>query len=465
MFEKIFDLGGCSSQNVDYVNIHDHSLTKIASDGYTPSELVEVMEKLRPRPEGRYVLLNALGAHEYWGVNRNGDAFPEWALKGLFPPKSVQDIIKYKVRPKMPNWTVPAGRYGQKTFVSDAHVYVGHANNDPAKSIGDVVASAYNDEMHRVELIVFIYTDRHPDAVAKIDNCEPLAFSMGAKLHFDVCSVCLNPARTRGEYCDHLRSMMGQTMPDGRRVFAYNFFPRFFDISVVNTPADRSAWALKKVASLGGTAQETRPTYKFADLVKRETTMGKDLGSAPVNADVINFLRPKCRDMYMSQPTEDPNLIAAAKGFKMREILASLSALGILLRPAEVTKLSSSTDDSFPVHFSVEDINSHLVRKLTPFIEKRSYYDPHFSKQATTVNRSARSAEDASAADPSYVEYLRSVNFTKLAEWLDTDAAAKVTLGFEDTLFKIAGVSRPQAESPQWLPFFTAVSSFKYLTN
>jgi hypothetical protein len=73
------------------------------------------MAKLKPRPEGRYILLNALGAHEYWGVNRNGDAFPEWSLKGDPPPKEVLDIIKHKIKPKLPMFQVPMGRYGHKT--------------------------------------------------------------------------------------------------------------------------------------------------------------------------------------------------------------------------------------------------------------------------------------------------------------------------------------------------------------
>lgn len=847
MLEKIIDLGGCSSDDVDYVNIHDYSITKIASAGYTPDALVEVMEKLRPRPEGRYVLLNALGAHEYWGINRNGDAFPEWSLKGEAPPKSVRDILKHKVAPKMPNWQIPVGRYGHSTFVTDAHVYVGHKNTDPAKAVGDVIASAYNDEMHRVELIVFIYRDRHPEAVRKIDAGEPLAFSMGAKLHFDTCLVpgslistpegyipieelavgdqvftqqgnvqevtrtfetpgdhnvvkikaggmgdalevtdnhpvyvlrqeharsckgkvngtnrrrhsftfgnckqcgitaedlaqkaefvradqvnegdyllipsvvseaneeipqdlayvaglylgdgcfiyskskkygrkavgvsiccqddkeyvehvkqaleavsdspvhvhpagsdrkawnvqtcdqglaaflygqcrakkdkrippmvwsssldtkrallaglidsdgsvdkkkltarfsntlenlvlgtqllatscgltttyywthaasgsygkectygtvtlgtqatyeladhsfkcglvdavprwsnkvlqmpgqcwvpvesietgeytgsvhnisvaedetylvnnlavhncshCLAVARTRAEYCDHLRAMLGQTLPDGRKVFAYNFFPRFFDISEVGTPADRSAWALKKVASLHTLKAETRPLVKVAEVEKREIALGagKSLGSTPLNPELLAFLRNKIKTQYCSTP-EDPKLVEAVKGFKLKEILASLTSLGILLRPQEVTKLSSSNEE-FPTHFSLEDVNTGLVRKLAAFVEKRSYYDPHFTKQSAAGGAVSHSGD---SSFDKYEDYLKTLNFNKLAEWLDTNAAGKLSLRLDDYLLKVAGVAPSKETTPQWLPFFTAVSSFDYITN
>ena len=68
-----------------------------------------------------------MGASEFYGPNRNGDAFRE------------SELIKT-----------------HKTFETNAHVYKSHVNKDPAKSYGKVVKSFYNPDMHRVELILEI---------------------------------------------------------------------------------------------------------------------------------------------------------------------------------------------------------------------------------------------------------------------------------------------------------------------
>mgnify|MGYP000014667311 CR=1 FL=1 len=462
--EKIIDLGGCSGWGPDYRSVHAQTLEKTASECYTPQTLVDVMEKLRPRPEGRYILLNALGSYEYWGVNRNGDAFPEWSLRGQTPPKSVTDIVDMKVRPIIPSFTTPHGRYGHKTFVDFAHVYVGHKNNDPAKSIGDVIASAYNDKMHRVELIVFVYTDRNPELIEKIDAGEPVPFSMGAKLQFDTCSICLNCARTRGEYCSHLSTLLGQTLPDGRRVFAYNFFPRFFDISYVRVPADRSAWQLRKVAGQPTSIAmlpEKKYFSKLSEMVKNEPSEGKNLGSAPVHPDLIRFIREKANAKYCSQP-EDEQLVAALKKHKLSKVLATLTSMGILLRPTEVTKLSSRSPEGIPSKFSVEDVDVNILRTISPYIESRSFYEPYFSKQAFVSKDKVTS--DRSEEFESYCDYLKSIDFTKLAEWVDTSPTAKVSLGFDDFLFKVAGLTPKHRNIPTWLPFAATVLRFDSIT-
>ena len=465
-FEKIIDLGGCTDGwGPEYVPVHSQTLTKVASACYTPDSLVEVMSKLRPRPEGRYILLNALGAHEYWGVNRNGDAFPEWSLRGDAPPKEVLDIIKHKIKPKLPMFQVPTGRYGHKTFVDFAHVYVGHVNNDPAKSIGDVIASAYNEKMHRVELIIFVYKDRNPELIQKIDAGEPVPFSMGAKLVTDTCSICLNCARTRAEYCEHLTSLMGRSMPDGRRVFAYNFFPRFFDISYVTTPADRSAWGLKKVASTG-LSQAVLPSKtnfdKLADMVKEEPAVGKSLGSAPVDPKVLSFIMSKARDKYQGC-APDPALVKAVEGYKLKKVLASMTSMGMLLKPVEVTKLSSSCPGDFPDSFTLDDVDRKVVRALEPFIEKRSFHDPFFSKEASAPAESRTNPGSGSEAFTQYCSYLTSIDFSKLAEWVDTSPVAQVSLNFDSCLFKVAGVNPTNQPDRPWLPFVAAASRFNPL--
>ncbi len=67
----------------------------------------------------------ALGATELYGCNRNGDGFSKYACQ------------KY-----------------HDTFVKHARFYRNHINKDQKKSYGIIKASSYNEEMHRVELIV-----------------------------------------------------------------------------------------------------------------------------------------------------------------------------------------------------------------------------------------------------------------------------------------------------------------------
>lgn len=198
--EKYIDAGG-HPWGPSSTLIHSSTMDKVASACHTPESLLKVIEGLRERPEGVYVLLTALGAYEYWGVNRNGDAFPEWSLKSLAPPKDVQVYLDTKVKQALPNFVTPSPmRYGTRTFETDAHVYVLHENKDPMKAIGDVIAAAYNERMHRAELIVFIYEARDPEAVKALREGRDVAFSMGARLPFDVCLVAGTPILTEDGY-------------------------------------------------------------------------------------------------------------------------------------------------------------------------------------------------------------------------------------------------------------------------
>ena len=319
-----------------YVPIHGNQLEKIAGEVYTPASLLKVIQDLKPRPEGRYVLLHALGAYEYWGANRNGDGFPEWSLKSLAPPQEVRSVLDGPVRKACPNFTTPPpSMYGCDTFVKYAHVYRGHANKDPLKACGDVIAAAYNDRMHRVELIVFVYSQRAPDIIDRIDRGAPVAWSMGARLPFDVCSICGNIARTRAHYCRHLAQELGTVYPDGRKVFSYNYFPRFFDISEVGVPADRSAWTLAKVAGLGtGAIPPRRLVVKSASMEKRPDVGGSEsLGKAPINPKLLNFIAAAVnRDYDDSVGLPDAQLMAM-KRHGLAKSLAAAALMGILLKP------------------------------------------------------------------------------------------------------------------------------------
>ena len=130
------------------------SMNKTASGGYSP-ELMKVILAMKRRDDRYYVVINALGSHEVWGSNKNGDGFPEVGLshKSLRTDMSTSDD------------------YGYKTFEYYAKLFKHHVNKDPKKSFGEVVFSHWNSILHRVELIVAINTITGKDIkVIKIKN-------------------------------------------------------------------------------------------------------------------------------------------------------------------------------------------------------------------------------------------------------------------------------------------------------
>jgi len=128
-------------------------LEKTAAE-YHPT-IAAYINAAKPLPGKTQILLTALGAHEFWGVNANGDAFPEAALAHEGPD------------------------YGYKTFELYAKAYKHHVNKDPTAAYGDVPLSVYNPTFHRVELIVSLDNERAPDIVQRIENGDYPDWSMG----------------------------------------------------------------------------------------------------------------------------------------------------------------------------------------------------------------------------------------------------------------------------------------------
>lgn len=126
----------------------DRPLAKIA--GALMPSVQEWMATYTSDPNKIAILVNALGASEYWGQNVNGDIFPEASL--------VHDCSKHTGTPHpFDDFTgkdVPA--YGAWTFKEYAKPYCHHKNKDPNRAFGDVVHWCWNPRMHRVELIVVL---------------------------------------------------------------------------------------------------------------------------------------------------------------------------------------------------------------------------------------------------------------------------------------------------------------------
>lgn len=255
------------------------SLVKTASQTVS-TEIQEFWDTIPQDDRYSWLWVIGVSAKEYYGCNNNGDAFTEEDLKNT-----------------------------HQLFVDNANVFLQHVNKDPAKGIGKPVFSWYNDEMHRVELILRIDKSK-PDAtgtVRKISNGEPLYVSMGCTVKYDVCSICGNKAPTRRDYCDHLRFNMKKILPDGRQVYALNPDPKFFDISIVAKPADPTAHTLDKRASLRGSCEPGDSFTSSAELGERAMDISQKLAALKKVSDIIKKVEGVVADTKPDKPGDVPD--------------------------------------------------------------------------------------------------------------------------------------------------------------
>ena len=179
-------------------------------------------DAMKPDKDHVGIHLVGLGDVETFGFNRNGDGFPKEAC------------IKY-----------------HDTFVKHGAVYRHHKHTDKNLSIGDIKASAYNPEMHRVELYIHANKEKAAPELEKLASEGEIPFSMSCRVPGDRCGRC-NTFRTSSKdpnQCDHIKYALGRMEDDGRINGVYNDDPKFFDMSFVLKPADRTAWSLKVAAA------------------------------------------------------------------------------------------------------------------------------------------------------------------------------------------------------------------------
>lgn len=209
-------------------------------------KMADMMKKVAFEPGEVPIHLIAIGATEYYGPNRNGDGFTESCCR------------KY-----------------HNTFVKHARWYRNHKNKDTSQSYGIIKASAYNETMHRLELLVALngtkeaatrnkglVADKELEKLAS--GKEDWGVSMACKVAWDVCSVCGNRARTRDDYClgvDEGGDCLGggcknnlcKVAENGIITYVDNPDPTWFDISDVFRPADRIAFVMGSMVKAAST--------------------------------------------------------------------------------------------------------------------------------------------------------------------------------------------------------------------
>lgn len=214
------------------------------------SPLYDFLKTVKPEAGCSFILVNALGAYEYYDDNRNGDGFPARPYKvGQLAACGHAECSK-----GMDGWVSEPETliHHYPSFEKFGGIYKHHVNKDPAKSLGYIEKAVWNSHMRRVELLLKVVNSRDPELAKRIGDGDFPAVSMGCHVRWDVCTICGHRAPTRAQYCEHARMSLRKVLPDGRKVAVLNPSPKFFDISFVFRPADPTGWMLKKVAEHEG---------------------------------------------------------------------------------------------------------------------------------------------------------------------------------------------------------------------
>ena len=319
-------IGRCFAEAID-IAPRSVGIEKVA--GELHPKLKKFIASIKPDPKFQYVLMTPMGAFEYWGMNVNGDIFPEKALAHCYrdnnPEAVMRELEEKWLKPfgkRIP--PIPIREFGFRTFES-AKRYRNHVNKNPDISYGDIVFVIYNDHMHRVELIVKHDRERAKrvgaeEIIRDLDEGKSRQISMGCRVPFDACTVCGNISRNPRDYCEHLRREMGTVRPDGKIVGAVNLFPRFFDLSDVYVPAAKESGVLMKVAAKRGSFLEDiqkRAAYKRANITKK------------VLPNAVNDSMCRCA----AGEKDIPKGILRMGG--MGSLLSTLAMLGIIMKPKE----------------------------------------------------------------------------------------------------------------------------------
>lgn len=375
-------------------------LEKVA--GVVHPQIAAYLKSLRSDPAYQFVLMTPMGAFEYWGMNVNGDIFPEVALGyDLATGDPIQVIKALEQRWLTPfGQVLPPGNYtefGYKTFLN-ALRYKHHANKNPEVSYGDIVLSVYNPAMHRVEVIVRHDREKAKrvgadDIIKDIDAGKARSISMGCRTPFDICTKCGHISRTTQDYCDCLKYQMGSTLPSGVVVGAVNPFPRFFDLSDVIVPAAKESGDLGKVASVYARSGLSKKADKSKSAeIQKEVSSNSDEGRS---LSALGAAEPDLPMKALMDRYPDPVML-----------LTTLAALGIVAKPEEfqyallcrmgkrdeAQTLWGSRQVFRPapadgcMDMDPDDYSPDMARALAPWLSDRSGLYPHLPSRVMRIS-------------------------------------------------------------------------------
>lgn len=436
----------------------------------------EFISTLRPDPKFVYTLVNAMGYSEFYGPNSNRDWYGHndfLDFNGLLhTPEDCSNHGEYQgwqTDPVVQSRVAKTWPFGYPSFYG-ASVYAHHKNSDPASlGFGDVVFAAQNEAMKRIELVMRVdiglaHQRGHSAILSRISRGDRVDVSMGCKVPFDLCSICTDwdavkcawkgydkkrhsspgipilayhrthrPIRglavTKADYCEHMVGMPGQTLPDGQRVFVYNDFPKFFDISFVWVGADKTARVMWSMGSALSSGMKARPS-SLGELMKGAADMTKVASasekSAEIEKEVAGGISRKielCANDEMDLPFGP--LADFSKAFGARTLLSTLAGLGIPLKPQEfhavisvehplqdtISKMAAEYHLTFSTQLpgysreyvvSPELFSVKLAKQLLDLLDARSSFAPHLHYRLATAQKTA-SAPVAQTIDAIFV--------------------------------------------------------------
>lgn len=450
----------------------DAEFEKCASAGLLP-DVVKYIESLRPSQDSQYVLVNAMGAGEFYGSNINGDHFPEASL--IHMPDDWTGI------PAIDKVVSKDWGYGFPTFYN-AHPYAHHRNKDSSRAFGTVELATWNRSMKRVELVVKVDHEKcvkfgGTEVWDKLRIGGYPDVSMGTKVPYDTCSICLdwdlyreaqsssgpgaNPGQrilafhkslkakngvgirglsiTRNDYCEHAKNQMSRILSDGRKVWVYNDYPRFFDISFVFIGADRTAKVMLFIFR-NGRVYSSKPSAEVAEeLGLKETTRPREIEKAASISDELlkaafgKLAKPKSaeidKDTVPSQfagkavpiltkaESDIPKgVLDGLSSLPLKDVLSTLTGMGVVLRPREYQRITliqmgkrgladdldergevfSKSEDTENLSLNKDDFRSSLAEILLPLLLLRSGLGPVVEKRVV-VSGDGEAKKEASA--------------------------------------------------------------------
>lgn len=440
----------------------DSVFEKTASATLLP-EVLQYIANLKPKPGCQYVLVNAMGAGEYYGSNINGDHFEEAGLIHTPPGWTGVPLVD---RALGKDWT-----YGFPTFYN-AYPYAHHRNKDPSRAYGEVELAVWNDGMKRVELVCSVDHEKCVKfgGVPVWDKLKAGMYadvSMGSKVCYDLSSITtdwelyrkametFDPKKfkypglavlefhkklkakdgvgikglsiTRNDYDEWTKNHMNRILPDGRKVFVYNPYPRFFDISFVFIGADRTAKVMVFIVRKGDTryvpsaeagekvssvthVSETEPgaVEKTAgisdDLLKAAFGFkGAEDKKGEIDKEVIpSQFAGKAVPLVAKSEKDIPEwAVNALSSVPEDKALSTTSSMGIVLRPREFQRITlirmgkkdlsnelaaadkvfPKVEESTPCGLSPDSFMPALARMLMPLMEGRSSLGPFIEKR------------------------------------------------------------------------------------
>jgi len=369
-------------------------MVKLAHDVYIPPRLEAAIAELQKTASNdiAYLYNRAVGAGEFYGPNRNGDYFFDNDLPIC-----------------------------HESFVKNAHWFRHHINKNPEIAIGRPYASAYNDKMHSVDLILAAPVEKVAYELGRLEQGDMILTSMGARVPYDVCSICNHKSTSEAQYCDDLKFHMRELKDDGKIVCAYNPKPKFFDISTVVVPAgDESAIFMKVAAKrlfvVPSAVVAKQEGVKFSDKMASEkiAEIEKNIPGELARPETVSINRRIDRSLLALEQYEDrfPRAVLdRLSDGPMRDVFGSTKALGIVLSPSEfqyivlrkvgkpatacrlreagITFERPSVEEvaslrGEPAHGT---INDDMIEVLSQYMPERSGFSPFLQERLLNLHR------------------------------------------------------------------------------